>query len=285
MIVSGAGHGMRSQPSPVATTMGMTLPFAGRGLPLSIGGLRTAAASLGCDLATVAEVIAVETSGCGFLADRRPKILFERHIFHRETGGRFAAQTPGLSAAAAGGYGASGASQYDRLDRAMALDRDAAIRSCSWGLGQVMGFNAVRAGHADATSMAAAFAASEDAQVTGLAQFCRSVGLDDELRGRRWTAFARHYNGPAFWRRAYDTRLADAYRRIAGEGLPDLRIRAAQMCLLYLGLAPGVIDGKEGPRTTRAIAAFQGRHGLAGTGTIDDGTLRRLEREALGDGD
>jgi hypothetical protein len=31
----------------------------------------------------------VETSGSGFLPDRRPKILFERYVFSEETGHRF----------------------------------------------------------------------------------------------------------------------------------------------------------------------------------------------------
>ncbi|MGG7377547.1 N-acetylmuramidase domain-containing protein, partial [Escherichia coli] len=39
-------------------------------------------------------VIHVESSGAGYQADRRPKILFERHVFHRLTGGRFDAAHP-----------------------------------------------------------------------------------------------------------------------------------------------------------------------------------------------
>lgn len=34
-------------------------------------------------------VIGVETSGCGYFDDRRPQILYERHIFYRLTQGRF----------------------------------------------------------------------------------------------------------------------------------------------------------------------------------------------------
>ena len=41
-----------------------------------------------------------------------------------------------------GGYGAGGAHQYERLAEAMSLDRRAALRSASWGIGQVMGFHA-----------------------------------------------------------------------------------------------------------------------------------------------
>jgi len=77
-------------------------------------------------------VLGVETSGCGFLPDRWPKLLFERHIFHRLTGGRFDAEDPDVSQPTPGGYGRSGAHQYNRLAAAaIALNRGAALQSAS----------------------------------------------------------------------------------------------------------------------------------------------------------
>jgi N-acetylmuramidase len=73
----------------------------------------------------------VETGGCRFLPDRRPVILFERHIFSRETNHTFDASNSDISNPHAGGYSAGGAAQYDRLQRALALDRKAALRSAS----------------------------------------------------------------------------------------------------------------------------------------------------------
>jgi hypothetical protein len=260
----------------------MTLPFAGRGEPLTSRGLDAAAAELGCGLAAVGAVIEVETSGCGFLPDRRPKILFERHVFRRETGGRFDATAPDLSSATWGGYGDPGAYQYDRLARALALDRTAALRSCSWGLAQIMGHNAQTAGFADAEAMAAAFAASEDVQVAALARFCIAEGLDAALRDRRWTDFARRYNGPAYAANRYDERLAAAHDRLARSGPANLAVRAAQMHLLYLGYAPGAVDGDAGPRTRSAVASFQRDAGLPATGGLDAATIDRLRRDAMG---
>ena len=73
------------------------------------------------------------------MPDRRPQILFERHIFHRLTDGKF--DDGQISDPAAGGYGARGAAQYDRLALALAKDADAALQSASWGIGQIMGMN------------------------------------------------------------------------------------------------------------------------------------------------
>src|SRR5690242_21912689 len=119
----------------------MSDQFRGSALPVDASGLQSALDTLGVGAAELWSIIHVETSGCGFLADRRPKILFERHVFSARTNHVYDAKYPEISNRTPGGYGASGAFQYQRLQRAMALDRHAALISTSWGLGQVMGFN------------------------------------------------------------------------------------------------------------------------------------------------
>ena len=49
-----------------------------------------AAAALGCEVAAIRAVAAMESSGDGFLPDGRPTILFDAHVFNRLTAGRFA---------------------------------------------------------------------------------------------------------------------------------------------------------------------------------------------------
>lgn len=66
-----------------------TLPFQGNAAALSIDGLTKVAGDLAVYAAEIWAILAVETSGCGYLPDRRPQILFERHIFHRLTNGEF----------------------------------------------------------------------------------------------------------------------------------------------------------------------------------------------------
>ncbi|MGP9820300.1 N-acetylmuramidase domain-containing protein [Salinarimonas sp. NSM] len=231
------------------------------GAPLTRAGFEAARARLGVAPVVLWAVMAVEARACGFLPDRRPVILFERHVFHRRTGGRFDADHPGVSHAKPGGYGASGAAQHARLAAALALDRRAALESASWGLGQVMGFNAAPAGFADVEALVAAMHASEDAQLAAMAAFIAARGLAEPLRAGDWTAFARGYNGPAFARNAYDVRLARAAESLAAGPLPDLAVRAAQLRLLYAGLDPGSVDGRMGRRTRAALAAFRLRTG------------------------
>src|SRR5689334_19350557 len=104
--------------------------FAGTATPLHAEGLAAAAAHLGVDPVLLWTVVTVETAGCGFLADRRPSILFERHVFSARTNRRFDTAHPTISGPA-GGYGQPGANQYRRLEEAIACDRRAALESAS----------------------------------------------------------------------------------------------------------------------------------------------------------
>ena len=218
-------------------------------------------------------VLKVETSGCGFLADRRAQILFERHIFHRETQGRFDATAPDISNPKGGGY-SGGAAEYERLARAIALDRRAALRSASWGIGQVMGFNAATVGFADVESMVTAMMASEDNQLQTMFQFAIANNLHSALQQHDWPRFARGYNGPNFG--TYPEKLEDAFSRFSTRGVPDLRVRSAQMLLMYRGFDPGPIDGEMGERTQNALRQFQGQAGTRATGDLDDLTVAGL---------
>lgn len=260
----------------------MTEEFAGSGRPITAAGLSEEADRMGVKAAEIWAVLTVETRGCGFLPDKRPQILFERHVFHRETSGAYGAVAPDLSSAAPGGYGPGGAHQYERLGRALQLDRLAALRSTSWGIGQLMGFNAELAGYSDVETMVAAMTQSEDEQLRGMVGEILNNRLDRALRTHDWTSFARGYNGPAFAQNRYDIRLAAAYQRFAAGLLPDLTVRGAQIYLIYLGLEPGPVDGVLGRKTRSALAEFQEREGLPSTGELDDTTLGRLVAQAIG---
>ncbi len=251
--------------------------FTGEARPLASTAFEEALQRLGIGAPELWAVIRVETSGAGFLADRRPVILFERHWFSRLTDRRFDEVAPDISNRRAGGYGKRGAHQYERLERAIALDREAALGSTSWGLGQVMGFNAEAAGFADVEGMVAAMVESEDAQLAGMAGFMHSQGLAPFLAQRDWAGFARRYNGPGFRRNRYDEKLEAAHARYLAGPLPSLEIRAAQLHLSYLGHDPHGIDGFLGPRTRAALRAFQAQAGLPATGEPDEVTLQALE--------
>jgi hypothetical protein len=251
--------------------------FAAKGSALSSGGLDETLQAAGVGAPEIWSVLAVETSGCGFLPDRRPKLLFERHIFHRLTGGRFDAEDSDVSQPTAGGYGPSGAHQYDRLAAAISLDRDAALQSASWGLGQIMGENFQAAGFDSVADMVTAMVESEDRQLLASAKFIkRQHGMADALKDHDWKVFARLYSGPNYAANNYDGHLEHFFQLFCDGNMPDVRIRAAQIYLRYKGFNPGPVDGVKGSLTEAAVGEFQRRIGVQPTGIIDDALIAQL---------
>jgi hypothetical protein len=256
----------------------MSQDFVGRSRALSADGFAAVTGSLAVQAPELWSVLSVETSGHGFLSDRRPQILYERHFFHRLTGGQF--DDGDISDPQPGGY-LGGAREYERLARAIALDRGAALRSASWGLGQIMGDNFVAAGFADVEAMVAAMSDSEDAQLTAVGAFLKASRLDAPLQAHDWQAFARGYNGPSFQKNEYDKKLQQQFEKFSAGALPDLTVRAAQVYLTFLDLEPGSIDGIMGRKTRTALADFQNQQGLAAGGDLDAALLDTLMRAAL----
>lgn len=248
--------------------------FQGKGNPLSDDGMDEVCETLGVSESEVWAVLTVETRGFGFLSDRRPQILFERHVFHRLTKGIHDSGNADISSSKAGGY-IGGAGEYGRLEKAMKLDKTAALQSASWGVGQVMGFNFKVAGFASTDKLVTGMVKDENSQLQAMANFIKGNNLAGALQRNNWVSFARGYNGAEFKRNEYDTRLAAAHAKFKVT-LPDLSLRTAQAALQYLGMDPGPIDGIRGRRTFSALLRFQEAEGLAETGLLDQDTLERL---------
>ena len=260
----------------------MPIVFTGKGTPMAAADFAATATALGGDAAALWSLVGVETHGFGYFADRSPQILFERHIFHARTGGRFDAAHPDISNRTGGGY-IGGVAEYGRLERAMALSEKAALESASWGMGQVMGFNAPKLGYADVYAMIAAMVAGEAAQLQAVAAFIRATpALDAAFRARHWAQVAFYYNGKTYAAQHYDTNLASHYAIYANAAdRPDLDLRTAQTCLLYLGYLkrPGDVDGLTGPATRAALLSFRTDKGLP-AGGLDTALLAQLRVSA-----
>jgi len=265
--------------------------FKGRAVRLSDIDVARTARVIGASEDAIRAVIEVETSGGGFDKQGRPKMLFEPHVFYRELGEgpkRTTAEAQGLAYPK---WGAKPypADSYSRLATAIRIDANAALRSASWGLGQIMGFNHRAAGFASAGDMVEAFCASEKAGLEAMVRFIESEGLDDDLRRLDWSGFARGYNGAGYAQHGYHTRLAAAYARwqavpdVLAPALPKIglgsrgaAVREAQERLLALGRDPQGVDGWFGTDTLAALLAFQKSAGLKQDGIIGPLTWAKL---------
>lgn len=181
---------------------------------------QSAADALGVEIAAVKAVQETETSGSGFTYTGKVRILFERHWMYRFLQQKLpAAQFSKIQLANAdiinstpGGYAtgptanARSLAEYTRFSRAFAIDPTCAMMSASWGLFQIMGFNANFAGfkNEDGTPNVGPFVDSmkvnEQAQLAGFVNFIKTYnggGLWQAMKNHDWVTFARIYNGSA----------------------------------------------------------------------------------------
>lgn len=186
----------------------MTKPWVGAARKLEDIDIPRIGHAIGVGEDELHAVMDVEARGSGFDGQGRVAMLFEPHVFWRELPEnlREHAQERGLACPKWGGLRYPKDS-YPRFERALAMHERAAYRSASWGLGQIMGFNASAAGFDTPRLMVEAFAADEEHHLEAMVRFIVSAGLDDELRKHDWAGFARGYNGPGYKKNNYHTKL------------------------------------------------------------------------------
>lgn len=246
-------------------------------------------------------LIEVETKGKPFEeADgHTPAFLYERHIAYKEAGKRNKLKQYIAAGLAIPKW--SRATQYkdqrksaDRLaliHKARGIDTETANRSASWGVGQIMGFNAEWIGYVNATDMVEQMTGSIQGQIKALIKFLQKKHIITPLNAKNWARVAELFNGSGYKQNAYDTKLADAEKRWARkwelissrETPPEQKltkgaVMGIQEKLRELGyLEAGRADGVWGTKTVAAVSAFQAHEGLPVTGQYDDATKNALD--------
>lgn len=207
-------------------TQGHALPFIEKKYIKESDYIEAAAWS-GLELNVVKAVTSVEALGFGFFNNGRPTILFERHVFYRELvkargkvyADRIVKNEPGLCNPLSGGY-VGGSSELDRLDDACKLDLECALKSASYGLFQIMGFNHLQAGYKKVGDYYEEMCAGEQQQLDAFVSYVmldKDQSLFSSLKKKDFTSFAREYNGPGYNKHnpPYDVRMQRAYNALS----------------------------------------------------------------------
>lgn len=234
-----------------------------------------AAKELGCEVAAIKAVATVESAGSGFLKNGKPKILFERHLFHRLTKGKFD-MFPDISNKRPGGYTKD---EYARLEKARQLDDPAALKSASWGMFQILGSNHKAAGFGSVEEYVIASTTGVRAHLEAFVSFIKAdARLLKAIVTKNWTLFARVYNGPAYKKNAYDKKMAAEYKEFhkAAAQAKTASMLRIQVELIRRGLYTGHADGIYGPKTKEAISKFEDIVGLPVTGVVSGALVDKL---------
>lgn len=170
-----------------------------------------AGATLTCHPGMVEAISLKEARGSAFLTDGRPQILFERHQYYRRLAivrkpgqtqasqtalrNEVAAKYPNICNPNTGGY-IGGAAEYDRLKIARSYSDTAGLESASFGLFQVMGFNAVAIGYESVQEFVRLMELDIENHLTSLTRFIlHTPAALRAMRSRDFRALALAYNG------------------------------------------------------------------------------------------
>ena len=211
-----------------------------------------AAKELGCEVEVIKAIAMQETMklkklGLGsFDKHNRPTIMYERHYFSEKTQNRYDEVNPDISSPKAyiGGHARKKeifeyvtkegekikkikfvpyddgnhyglySWQYNKLAKAYALDKDAAIRACSWGMFQVMGDNYAACGFKTPYDFAKAMSKSEQEHLKAFVAYCKYYKLEKALKEKDWKKIAYGYNGPTYFKNQYDEKIRIEYEKL-----------------------------------------------------------------------
>jgi hypothetical protein len=261
----------------------------------TIAEIAAVAREFGHEPAALLAIAEVESGGVAYacIDDRRePLVRYEGHYFDRRIAKdlKEQARAEGLASARAGGIPnpRSQAGRWRLIKKAAAINRTAAYESVSWGLGQVMGAHWKMLGYDSVEALVADARSGAGGQARLMARYIEKTGIAWTLARRDWAAFARAYNGPGYRRNHYDTKIAAAYRRYAGNkpataakmlriGSTGDAVRQLQEALDRHGFVVAA-DGIFGPHTKRALQRFQRAKGLLNDAIAGPATLDALEK-------
>jgi hypothetical protein len=179
----------------------------------------------GLEVNIVKAVTEVEAVQFGFFSTGAPVVLFERHHFYRLVrnlkgtpfANKLSIDNPDICSPEPGGY-VGGKRELLRLNKARAIDDEAALKSASYGLFQIMGFNHEQAGYDTVRKYYNAMCQSEDNQLDAFVNYLisdKDKTLITSLKKKDFASFAREYNGSAYKKNNYDVKILNAYNKLS----------------------------------------------------------------------
>lgn len=249
----------------------------------------------GITLTHLEAVILVETGGEFFTTNDddivRPLMRYEGHYFDRlcPANVRERARSQGVSSPKVGGIKnpKSQSDRYRLLNKAIKIDKETAYKSCSFGIGQVMGSHYKVLGFDSAYEFYLYNKENPVNQIDVMLKFINYFGLMSKLRNEDWSGFARGYNGAGYAKNQYHIKLQKAYEQLTQRkssninsgylrlGSTGAGVRELQRTLVLAGYSLKV-DGDFGAATDKAVKDFQRRNQLKVDGIVGSQTQTTL---------
>jgi hypothetical protein len=290
------------------------MDFVGTGNRLSQGDIGEAARWLGIPTAALLAFIEVETAGRGFDSQNRPKMLFEPHVFWRELGAGTARDLAAKLGVAYAKWGAKPypKDSYPRLKTAQTVHAAKALRSSSWGLGQILSDKHQICGHSSEEAFVRANMQGEREQLLCMTALMIAWGVPKMLAGKdlskpdSWRGPAAKWNGSGYAKHNYHGRIAAAFVKhdkgldeqgaplppkivvsvgavLLEKGMKGEAVRNLQADLAALGYEfKHGIDGRFGDETDAIVREFQRAWGITVDGKVGPETQKAIDATLAG---
>ncbi len=179
---------------------------------------KVVADELGVEVAAIKAVVKIEAGPKlqGFWAPGVPVANYVQSLFNKYNG-----KTKGRKlkdAKVPSGLSGYALKEWTSLTNARKTNADAADMGTYWGMFQIGGFNYKLCGCESVEEMVRKVCDSEFSQLQMFAVFIRNSGMLESLQKKDWATFARKYNGPAYAKRGYHTRMAKEYANYKSNG-------------------------------------------------------------------
>ena len=176
---------------------------------------------IGCELNSLKAIKYVESGNTpAFISSNTPSILFEGHVFWRQLVENkinplkyVKGNEDILYKSWTTKWYLGGINEYKRLNKAIKINKDAALKSASWGMFQILGANYKQCGCSSIDDFVSKMKTSEGLQLNLFTNFILSNSkLRQSLVQNNWSVFASIYNGPSYKQNNYDVKLESAYK-------------------------------------------------------------------------
>jgi|GEM_PF-99344 len=184
--------------------------------------IEEAAKLIKADIKTLKALILTEAKNKSFYQDGKPGIVFQGHRFWKELKKRniepetLQAKYPDVVYP---NYNKkhirNNEKEYERLEKAKAINKEAAYMATQWGMFKISGHHFKECGFTTVNEMVHNFYKTENEQLKALISFYQSKNITDDIRSQNWEMYGKKAHGKTFNYDKFVKDLDKAFQKIA----------------------------------------------------------------------
>jgi len=195
-----------------------------KGKELTENEIYDAAKELKIEISALRAIIEIQSKTKGFLADGKPSITFHGHKFWQILVKKNIDPLPLQVKYPEVVYPKwtkkfikTNEKEYERLEKAKSIDKEAAYLSTTWGMFQVSGSEYKNCGFNTVHEMVFKLYQTEKEQLQAFSKLLISRNVIEDIKEKNWAQVAKKLNGPLRLKSDIDQKLEKAFQKYSGK--------------------------------------------------------------------